>query len=113
VQAVATTGVHPADEVPAGTTPSQTQPQPAPVTFALRTIDEVWIEAMADGERVAYGLLPPGTERTFEAHDSLAVRVGDAGAVEYMLNGAPGPPLGARGVVRDLLFTPDSIAAPR
>jgi transcriptional regulator with XRE-family HTH domain len=115
-QAVATTGVRSPDENPVAATSPQTQPQPlhpAGITFTLRAIEEVWIEATADGERVAYGLLPSGTERTIVADDSLAIRIGDAGAVEYTLNGTPGAPLGARGAVRDLLFTPDSVASPR
>lgn len=115
-QAVATTGVQSPDEIPVAATPPQTQPHPlhpAGMTLTLRAIEEVWIEATADGERVAYGLLPSGTERTIVAEDSVAIRIGDAGAVEYTLNGTPGAPLGARGAVRDLLFTPDSVASPR
>jgi hypothetical protein len=45
------------------------------------------------------------------AHESLAIRIGDAGAVQYTLNGTPGAALGARGVVRDLLFTADSTSS--
>jgi cytoskeletal protein RodZ len=113
VQAVATTGVQPADGPTLAATASRTQPQGAPVTFALRTTDEVWLEATADGERVAYDLLPPGSERTLVAHKALTIRVGNAGAMEYTINGVAGKPLGAPGDIRDLHLTPENLTTVR
>jgi transcriptional regulator with XRE-family HTH domain len=108
--AVGTGGVQPAD---AGQTPATsltTQPQVAvggpTVTLGLRAVDEVWVQADVDGQRLAYGLIPAGTERTFVARTSLSLRIGDAGAVEYTIDGVRGAPLGPRGFVRELHLTP-------
>ncbi len=87
----------------AGVQPANRASSPAgAVTVVLRAVDEVWIQADVDGQRVAYGLLPAGTEKTFTARTDLSIRVGDAGAVEYTVNGVAGAPLGPRGFVRDL-----------
>lgn len=83
----------------------------APITFDLRATGEVWVEAVADGRRVAYELLPAGGRRTFRAERTLVLRFGDAAAIEYAINGVRGVPLGRPGEVRDLRLTPDSVAA--
>jgi transcriptional regulator with XRE-family HTH domain len=83
----------------------------APITFDLHAIGEVWVEAVADGRRAAYELLPPGGRRTFKAERELVLRVGDAAAIEYVINGVPGVPLGRSGEVREVRVTPDGVAA--
>jgi hypothetical protein len=102
-----TAGVQPDDGAPPPATRVRTEPQAAAaaagtVTVVLRAVDEVWIQADVDGQRVAYGLIPAGTEKTFTARSALSIRVGDAGAVQYTVNGVAGAPLGPRGFVRDL-----------
>lgn len=102
-----TAGVQPDDGTPPPATRVRTEPQAAAVaagavTVVLRAVDEVWIQADVDGQRVAYGLIPAGTEKTFTARRALSIRVGDAGAVQYTVNGVAGAPLGPRGFVRDL-----------
>lgn len=83
----------------------------APITFDLHAVGEVWVEAVADGRRIAYELLAPGERRTFRAERVLALRIGDAAAIEYAINGVRGIPLGRPGEVRDLRLTPDGVAA--
>jgi hypothetical protein len=108
--AVGTGGVQRVDVGGAPATSLTTQPQvtvPGPtVTLGLRAVDEVWVQADVDGQRVSYGLLPAGTEKTFVARSSLYVRIGDAGAIEYTIDGVQGAPLGPRGFVRELNLTP-------
>jgi transcriptional regulator with XRE-family HTH domain len=108
--AVGTAGVQRVDsgQGPAtslATQPSVTVPGPT-VTLGLRAVDEVWVQADVDGQRLAYGLMPAGTERTFTARSGLSLRIGDAGAIEYSIDGVPGAPLGPRGFVRELHLTP-------
>jgi hypothetical protein len=129
VSVVATSGVLPADEsasvanvlitqplAPAATKPSPADPRPdtaataAPVTLTLHATAEVWIEATADGQRVAYELLPQGARKTLTAQKTLSMRIGDAGAVQYTVNGVPGTPLGGPGAVRDLHLSSDNVA---
>ena len=105
---VGTAGVQPANGAPPPPTNVQPGPQAAAaapagtITVVLRAVDEVWIQADVDGQRVAYELLTAGTQKTFTARTALSLRVGDAGAVEYTVNGVSGAPLGPRGFVRDL-----------
>lgn len=83
----------------------------APITFDLHAVGEVWVEAVADTRRIAYELLAPCERRTFRAERVLALRIGDAAAIEYAINGVRGIPLGLPGEVRDLRLTPDGVAA--
>lgn len=112
IDAVGTAGVQLRDVSAPAATSVRTEPQAAatdpraPITVVLRAVDNVWIQADSDGERVAYDLLPSGTVRTFTARRSLALRIGDAGAIEYTINGVPGAVLGPRGAVRDLNLSP-------
>jgi hypothetical protein len=108
--AIGTAGVQHTDVGQAPATSPITQPQVTvpghSVTLGLRAVDEVWVQADVDGQRLSYGLLPAGTEKTFTAHSTLYVRIGDAGAIEYTIDGVPGAPLGPRGFVRELHLTP-------
>lgn len=108
--AVATNGVQTTDGRQPPATSPRTQPpvmttHPA-VTLGLHAVDEVWVQVDVDGQRVSYGLLPAGTEKTFTARSTLSVRIGDAGAIEYTIDGVRGAPLGPRGFVRELHLTP-------
>jgi hypothetical protein len=72
------------------------------VVFAARV---VWVEATADGRRVLYQLVNPGEEHIIDAREELLLRVGDAGAFDYSINGVQGRQLGASGAVRTLRIT--------
>jgi cytoskeleton protein RodZ len=94
-------------------------PVPADVVAAVRTFennadvlnvaiapaDAVWVEATADGTRVLYELLRPGLERSIDVRDELLLRVGDAGAFQYSINGMRGRLLGPPGAVRTFRIT--------
>ena len=113
--AIGTGGVQPAYGAPPSAGSAPTEPQrvaaaAGAVTLVLRAVDEVWIQADVDGRRVAYELLPAGTQKTFSARTALSLRVGDAGAIQYTVNGVPGAALGPRGFVRDLHL---SVPAPQ
>lgn len=68
----------------------------------------VWIEAAADGTRVLYELVEAGERRTVDANGEIVLRVGDAAAFAYSINGRPGRPLGGPGEVRDIRITRDA-----
>lgn len=107
--AVATAGSA-ATPVAAVDTPANTPataPAPAPTTAALvlqvHATSECWIEASADGEQKAYRLLMPGEDLRLEGAKQIRLLVGNAAAVTYSINGRPGRPLGASGIVREIV----------
>jgi hypothetical protein len=63
----------------------------------IRLKGPCWVSAVADGERVVYRLMQPGERTLVEARRLITLRVGDAGAVAYSINGATGRPLGRHG----------------
>ncbi len=85
-------------------------PPPAAGTLRLElhAVRLVWIAATADGKSVIYRLLQPGERARVDARDAIKLRVGDADAVEYWINGVPGQPLGAASEVRDVEITPQN-----
>jgi cytoskeletal protein RodZ len=96
----------PAAPVPAaGSSPAATREEIVAVLQAERA---AWISATADGERVLYQVVQPGTIETVRARRELAIRVGDAGAVHLSVNGAPAAPMGRSGQVRTVTLTPSS-----
>jgi cytoskeleton protein RodZ len=76
------------------------------VRFEFRTTDDCWIEATADGMRVAFGIVAEGQARTFEARDTLVLRLGQPSALTYTINGSPGRPLGPSGQPVTVRITP-------
>lgn len=70
----------------------------------------VWVEARADGQRVLYRLVEANERTIVEARDELVVRVGDAGAFDYSINGQRGRPLGGPAQVRDIRITRENYA---
>lgn len=80
--------------------------------FALRvdaSFDEAcWISAIVDGVPVTYGTLDAGTPLVIEAAREIVLRVGNAGAVSYSINGYPGRRLGNPGQVVDVRINQES-----
>jgi cytoskeletal protein RodZ len=67
----------------------------------------VWVEATADGSRVLYQLVKPGEQQAIDVREELLLRIGDAGAFRFSINGVPGRALGRSGEVRDIRITRD------
>jgi len=82
--------------------------QPA-LQVEIRAEAPSWLAVDADGARVIYRLLQAGEQVVIEAHASIDLRIGDAGAVTYAINGARGRPLGARGEAVTVRLTPDTV----
>jgi hypothetical protein len=55
-----------------------------------------------------YRILKAGEQATLTGRETINARIGDAGALEYAVNGVPGRPLGAAAEVHDILMTPGS-----
>lgn len=80
----------------------------APLVIKLNASSDVWVEAKADGEQRIYRLVTAGEDLTVDARREIILRIGDASAVTYTINGSPGRPLGGPGVVRDIVVSADS-----
>ena len=71
------------------------------------------VSARADGQRAIFQIVRPGERRTIDAKDAIDLRVGDAGAVTYVLNGAAERTLGQSGDVVSVRITPENARASR
>ena len=65
-----------------------------------------WVAASADGRRVVYRVLQPGERETVRATREIALRVGNAGALTWTVNGEDRGAMGAPGAVRDVTVSP-------
>ncbi|MEB3180547.1 MAG: RodZ domain-containing protein [Nostocaceae cyanobacterium] len=74
---------------------STSKPNPSqpvqPVRIGLVVKDKSWVRVVADGKTAFEGVLPQGAERTWEAHEQLTVRAGNAGGVLMTVNNQPEP----------------------
>jgi hypothetical protein len=74
------------------------------------------VSATADGRPVIYRLMQLGERETITAREEVVLRVGNAGALEYVVNGRAGRVLGASGEAVTVRITSDNartwVAAP-
>ncbi len=87
------------DTAPAATASTHSAP---PLRLAVSVTRPCWIAATADGQRAIYRIVQSGEKLTIDAERDLTVRFGDAGAVEWAINGRKGGSLGAEGAVRNM-----------
>lgn len=96
--------------------PQQTQQQeqaPAPKTYddvevtATFTAD-CWLEVKADDKTIYEGTLKKGDSQTWKGQDKVTVRVGDAGAVSFSVNGKDLGKAGKDGQVANKTFTKEN-----
>jgi hypothetical protein len=83
-------------------------PRPSGVAVALEAQRPVWVTAAVDGERQVYRTLQAGERVSLKGLREVAVRVGDAGALLWQVNGRPAEAMGRSGEVRTVRVTPES-----
>jgi cytoskeleton protein RodZ len=76
----------------------------------LRPHTECWVSATADGRLVIYRLMQGGERETIDALQEIVLRVGDAGALAYVVNGGAGRSLGASREAVTVRITSDNAA---
>jgi cytoskeleton protein RodZ len=74
----------------------------------VRATGPLWIEATADGQPLAYRLMEPDERLSISADTEVRLRVGDAAALTYVVNGEPGVVAGGTGEIRELRITPEN-----
>ena len=80
--------------------PSAGANAPAGVAVALAVRKQSWVEARVDGTTVLSRVMNVGETHRLDARESVTLSSGNAGGVEYSLNGAPAVVLGRDGEVR-------------
>lgn len=85
-----------------------TEPTASPLRVEIRLTGECWVSASADGQRVLHRLMQAGERVQIEASEAIDLRIGDAGALEYSINGRAGRRLGRNGEVVTLQVTSDN-----
>jgi cytoskeletal protein RodZ len=107
--AVGTTGDGPPAAAPSAPTGPTRAPQSgdtrhaqtaAALVVTLETEGQSWVSATADGTRVLYRLVDAGATETLRATREITIKVGDAGAVLWSVNGRQSVPMGHPGEVR-------------
>jgi cytoskeleton protein RodZ len=78
------------------------------VMLDLLAHEATWLSVSSDGKPVFSGTLHPNETKIVGGKQFAKIRVGNAAGLEVRLNGKPVGPLGARGQVLIVLFTPDN-----
>src|SRR5688500_10045154 len=80
--------------------PSAATATPAGVVVGLAVRKRSWVEARVDGSRVLSRVMDAGETHRLDAREAVTLSLGNAGGVEYSLNGGPYVPIGRDGEVR-------------
>jgi hypothetical protein len=86
------------------------------VMLDLMAREATWLSVSSDGKPVFSGIMQPNQTRSVGGRQFAKLLVGNAAGIEVRLNGKPLGPLGARGQVLTVLFTPDNfqiVATPK
>ncbi|HLH40822.1 MAG TPA: RodZ domain-containing protein [Bryobacteraceae bacterium] len=78
------------------------------VVLNLSATEKTWLSITSEGKQIFSGVLEPSQTKTLTGLDVAKMKVGNAGGLEVMWNGKPIGPIGPRGQVRIVLFTPDN-----
>ena len=97
--------------VPAPTDQGAVVPSPGDLVVSMTFERPCWLTASADGTRIVYKTMEPGSRQVLKASREIAIRVGDAGAVRWTVNGRAQAPLGGPGEVRNVFLTPGNAPA--
>ncbi len=78
------------------------------VVLNLSATETTWLSITSEGKNIFSGVLEPSQTKTLRASDIAKMKVGNAGGIDVRWNGKLIGPIGARGQVRVVLFTPES-----
>lgn len=78
------------------------------VVLNLSATETTWLSITSEGKNIFSGILQPSQTKTLQASDVAKMKVGNAGGLDVRLNGKPIGPIGPRGQVREVLFTPEN-----
>ena len=78
------------------------------VVLNLSATEATWISITCDGKRIFSGILQPTQTKTLSGAEVARMKVGNAGGLEVLWNGKSIGPIGPRGQVREVTFTPSN-----
>jgi cytoskeletal protein RodZ len=78
------------------------------VVLNLSATETTWLSITSEGKNIFSGVLEPSQTKTLRASDEAKMKVGNAGGIEVRWNGKSIGPIGPRGQVRTVKFTPDN-----
>ena len=87
-------------------TASTTPLAPGAIQLSITVSEPVWVTAIADGKTVVSEVVNPGASKIVDASKQARLTLGNAGGAEITFNGKKLEPLGPRGAVRTVDFTP-------
>ena len=77
------------------------------VVLNLSATETTWLSITSEGKNIFSGVLAPSETKTLRASDVAKMKVGNAGGIDVRWNGKAIGPIGQRGQVRVVLFTPE------
>lgn len=105
----------PVQPAPTPATPKPAAPAPAPaarpVTVAAKYTADCWTQVIADGREIYEGIPKVGDSFTWNADQTMTVRLGNAAGVELTYNGQPQGRLGGAGEVITRTFPANTTTA--
>ncbi len=105
VQAAAQ-GTPPAAAAAAPTAAQEPSPDLSlPLQVVLAPRADCWVSVSVDGKRMPGRLIKAGEKVHLSAGQSIVLTAGDAGALDYTNNNAPGRALGSSGEVKTAVIT--------
>ncbi len=90
--------------------PDKTSPEPQPARDTLDMAVKVkpdqkcWVLVRVDGEQRITGILEPNQQESFSAKESIYIKVGNAAAIDIIINDKKLEPLGGPGEVKEKEF---------
>ena len=109
----------PAEPAAAPATAAQTTPPPQPaapastgaIAVTIATDAECWLMVKTDKTVVFERILQPGEKLTYGAQSSVTISAGNAGAIQWTLNGRAAKPLGNKGQVITATVTLETLSS--
>jgi cytoskeletal protein RodZ len=78
------------------------------VVLNVSATETTWLSITSEGKNIFSGILEPSQTKTVRASDVAKMKVGNAGGLDVRWNGKPIGPIGPRGQIRVVLFTPEN-----
>jgi cytoskeleton protein RodZ len=78
------------------------------VVLSLSATEKTWLSITSNGKKIFSGILEPRQSKTLTGAEDATLKVGNAGGIEVLWNGKPIGPIGPRGQVRTIQFTPEN-----
>lgn len=88
---------------------STAAPRPAQVTLQAKIKEQVWLQVTIDDSLTTDSIYPPGILQSWTAKRKFRIRMGNAGAATFLLEGKDLGEIGKAGQVADLVITPAGI----